>query len=186
MPYSCKLGISQINIQAYADDIVVLSPSLQGIKKVLHSLNNHLSYHGMLVNVSKMEIMVFRKSKNPVACRATFSIGEFPLEQVHQYKYWGSMITSNLSEKQDIVRLRHSFNRRVGMLYRKCHSIDQCLKLKLLNTLCKLFQGSELRFDAKGAVKQIHEFGVLVHIYVQQSHCIYETWSSTVQAFIEH
>ena len=52
-----------------------------------------------------------------------------------------SIITSNLNEKQDIVRFKENFNSRVGMFCKKFHSFDQRLKLKFM-----------------GAVMHIHEF----------------------------
>ena len=57
----------------------------------------------------------------------------------------------------------HSFNRRVGMFYRKSHTVEQNLKFKLLNSLCMSFYGSELWIDTRGAVKQRDEFGFSYH-----------------------
>ena len=163
MPYACKLGINKVNVLAYADDFVVLSPSCSGLQKILQTLNNCFLYHGLLVNAGKTKILTFKKSRNPPECKATFLIGDSPLEQVHQFKYLGSVITYNLCEKHDIARLRDSFNRRVGMFYRKFHTVEQNLKFKLLNSLCMSFYGSDLWIDTRGAVKQRDEFGVSYH-----------------------
>ena len=54
----CKLGINNMNIQAYADDMVLLSPSPCGLRKL--SLAVNLIEADLILNVRKTVVMVFR------------------------------------------------------------------------------------------------------------------------------
>ena len=130
MPCSCRLRKSKINIEAYADEVVVFSPSCSGLANVLLRLNSLLSYHFILINVSKTNLMVFNKMRNQVVCQATFFNGKPPLEHGHQYKYLDTTVISILNHKQDISRSGDSSIRRNGKFYEKSHSVDQRLKSK--------------------------------------------------------
>ena len=48
-----KLGISTMNIQAYADDLVLLSPSSSGLQKLLERAGELLAEEGLVLNVRK-------------------------------------------------------------------------------------------------------------------------------------
>ena len=52
----CFLGINKINVQAYADDIVLISSSVSSLQKLMHSLMNE---HELFINVNKTVVMIF-------------------------------------------------------------------------------------------------------------------------------
>ena len=85
MPYSCKLGINKINVQAYADDIVVLSPTSTGLQKILQKLHDLLSQHELLINVEKTKVMCFKRGRILSENNAKFFIGESPIKQELRY-----------------------------------------------------------------------------------------------------
>ena len=66
MPYHCKLGINKINIQAYADDIVVLCPTPSGLQEILKKLHDLLGRHELLINIAKTKTVIFKMLGPPL------------------------------------------------------------------------------------------------------------------------
>ena len=49
-----------MNVQAYADDIVLMAPSASGLQKILNRAGNLLVECDLVVNIKKTEVMVFK------------------------------------------------------------------------------------------------------------------------------
>ena len=54
----CRLGITKVNIQAYADDMVLLSPTASRLQKLMSRMSDMLECHQLLVNANKTKIVV--------------------------------------------------------------------------------------------------------------------------------
>ena len=163
MLHGCKLGIKQLNIQTYADDLVVFYPTANGLQQILNRLSDLLAHHELHVNPNKTRTMVFRKSGSYCYRGARFFIGGSQMENVVSYKYLGIVITYNVCERDDVIRLKDTFSRSVGMFYRKFFSFDHYLKFKLLNVLRMSFYGSELWLNKVGSVRALKQFVVAHH-----------------------
>ena len=57
----CYLGINRINCQAYADDIVLLSPSVSSLQFLINKISFLLDGHKLCINTDKTVAMVFNK-----------------------------------------------------------------------------------------------------------------------------
>ena len=136
MPFSYKLDINKINIQAYADDIVALSSTSTGLQNIIHELPDFLAQHELLIIVEKTNLLCFKRGRNPSENSAKFFIGQSPIEQELRYKYLGSIITSNQVKNEVSARSKNSFNRSVGMFYRDFHSVDRNLKFMVFKSFC--------------------------------------------------
>ena len=55
MREGCILGITKINILAYADDLVLLSVSLPEMEKLYQKLCSNISKHSLQINISKIQ-----------------------------------------------------------------------------------------------------------------------------------
>ena len=87
MPYSCKLGINKINIQAHADDIVALSPTSTGLLNILHRLQDFSTQHELLINVDQTKIICFKRIRNTSENRDNTFNNDSPIKQEMKYKY---------------------------------------------------------------------------------------------------
>ena len=66
----CQLGLSLLNVQAYADDMILMSPTSSGLQKLLNVTSRLLDKEGLVLNVQKTNIVVFKqKSRQPVNLR---------------------------------------------------------------------------------------------------------------------
>ena len=62
----CRIDINKINVLAYANDIVLISPSAGGLIFLMNVLNDSVGVHRFNLNVNKMKVMVFRNKKKKV------------------------------------------------------------------------------------------------------------------------
>ena len=62
----CRIGVNKFNVLAYADDIVLISPSAGGLRFLMNIFNDSVGVHRLYLNVNKTKIMVFRNKKKKV------------------------------------------------------------------------------------------------------------------------
>ena len=92
-PFTLPNG-EKLNCLLYADDLVILSKSKQGLANCLKTLENFNTKWLLSVNFKKTKIVIFQKSgRKPKDL--SFSINENPIEIVQEYTYLGVKITSS-------------------------------------------------------------------------------------------
>ncbi|XP_039761472.1 uncharacterized protein LOC120634760 [Pararge aegeria] len=114
----CHIGGVCFNYLSYADDMVLLSPSINGIRKLLHICEEYARNHGLKYNVRKSEMVVFRAGKGPERIPPVLLDGT-PVQVVEQFKYLGHMLSGSLSDDLDIERELRSLAIRCNMLARR-------------------------------------------------------------------
>ena len=138
----CCVGGRFLNIFAYADDIVLLAPSLVALQyliNVLHSLAKDID---MSCNVTKTVCMMFKPT-----CKRLIVTDEFPsltvggvlLHYVTEFKYLGHIITNNLLDDADIKREMRLLFARTNMLLRRYGKCFVNVKLALFRSFCMCF-----------------------------------------------
>ena len=55
----CKLEINMVNIMAYADDIILLSPSVKSLQFLIDKISELFNDHLLTINVNKTVVIVF-------------------------------------------------------------------------------------------------------------------------------
>jgi len=162
LPYSCLLGINKMNIQAYADDMVVYCPSASGLRLLLQKLEILLCEHNLLLNTSKTKIVVFGR-KYCAANNIKFTLYGTCVEIVEDFSYLGCILNCNLLEKSDLERILKSFNKSVGSFIRKFSNVDIAIKLRLFDTLCMSMYGLELFINNKNSGDTLKKLGIAYH-----------------------
>ncbi|KAL0839200.1 hypothetical protein ABMA28_015972 [Loxostege sticticalis] len=115
----CSVDGLMVNSISYADDMVLLCPTVNGLCKLLKVCEEYASYHGLRYNVKKSEFMVFRSgNKKPIPVPPV-KLLNVALERVAQFKYLGHIVTENLSDNCDIERERRALAVRCNMLARR-------------------------------------------------------------------
>ena len=140
----------------YADDIVLLSSTSEGLEKMIKSLQNHSESQNLFLNAKKTKIMRSDKTK-----RATnIIIGGDVIEEVDDFDYLGSLIAKNGDGIKEI-------RRRLGMATKKLKDMkkvwkgnNEKTKLKFLKSLIFPIAtyGSETWSISKEAEKKINAF----------------------------
>ena len=129
---SLKLGDLVVSVLAYADDILILSESEEGLQKQIDKLHSWCKKWRLTVNPSKTKVMVFEAGKEQTI--ASIKLGDEILECVEIYKYLGIIMDKQLSYKQNLEALSSSAGRAVGALISKIKSIKD-IGYKSLTTL---------------------------------------------------
>ena len=85
----------------WADDLVLMSSSAEGLQSQLNGLYTFCSRFQMIVNEVKSKVVIFGDLKTPVP---SFLFNRKQLEIVSQYKYLGVVINSVKTSRGDLFR----------------------------------------------------------------------------------
>ena len=140
----CLLGDFIINHLLYADDIVLISPSSVGLKKLLSVCEKFGDDNDMLFNASKSAIMLSKSSYMPYFHIPTFRLNGNSIDVVQKFKYLGHFVSANMSDKEDIERQRKKLYAQGNSLIRKFHMCTLDTKLVLFNTYCSAMYTAQL------------------------------------------
>ena len=98
----CFLGFKRVNIQAYADDIVLLSLTVSSLQFLINKISEMLDKHELSNNVRKTVAMIFNRNLN----RANKDVQTFykddRLNVVSDFKYLGCFMKPDLCEDIDM------------------------------------------------------------------------------------
>ena len=159
----CKLGISRINVMAYADDMILLSPSVKSLQLLIDKMHELLDGHNLKINVGKTAVIIFGKNRALTSGNVSLFFNGTRLNVLNSVKYLGCVLTSDLNDSLDIDRCNVSFTRSFGFLFRKFNSVNVEVFYSLFESYCNSFYGAELWLDRKKCLKSFKQCGVSYH-----------------------
>ena len=98
------LGDSKISHLLYADDLLLLALTPNGLQKSLDALSHYCEKWKLNINIEKTKVLKFWKCGRE--CEKSFTINDKVIENVQRYKYLGIVIASSgtfLYAKMNIV-----------------------------------------------------------------------------------
>lgn len=140
-----SLNNTVIPLLMYADDVVLISESPEGLQLSLNALNNYCKTWRLNVNLKKTKIVVFenRRSLAPV-----FLLGNNVIARVDEYKYLGIIFSYTGNFKAAQIDLYKKALKALFGIHGKInfHSINPILAKKLFSSLIRpiLTYGSEV------------------------------------------
>lgn len=125
-----------INHLMYADDLVVLAPSLSGLQTLIRECEQFGSVHDVKFNVNKSVVMYFRTAalKN-VSLPELFLDGR-ALKVVHSVKYLGHLLNCDSTDDDDINRQCRTIYAQGNTLLRKFFMCTLDVKRKMFLSYC--------------------------------------------------
>ncbi|XP_061719310.1 uncharacterized protein LOC133526635 [Cydia pomonella] len=139
----CHVGDVCINSLSYADDMVLLSPSIKGLRKLVSVCENYVNSHGLIYNVAKTELMIFKAGRGPENIPEVKLNGE-KLRIVQRFKYLGHILTDDMRDDSDIERERRALAVRGNMIARRFAGCSRGVKYTLFNAYCLSFYTCQL------------------------------------------
>ncbi|KAL0809192.1 hypothetical protein ABMA28_011417 [Loxostege sticticalis] len=136
-----------VNNLSYADDMVLLSASICGLRKLIRICEEYASGHGLKYNVKKSKSMVFKAGTKCPKDLPPVLLNSVPLEVVDQFKYLGHVITHDLKDNADIERERRSLSVRANMIARRFARCSQAVKITLFRAYCTSLYACSLWAD---------------------------------------
>lgn len=131
----CSLNGTMINNVCYADDMVLLAPSVSAMRRLLSVCEAYAKRHNMSYNPDKSECVIFESANTPSLAPPLW-LGGRTLRRVDEVRYLGHMITSRLNDDSDIERQRRAITVRANMLARRFQRCSSEVKRQLFLTFC--------------------------------------------------
>lgn len=144
MRVGCHIDGTCVNNISYADDMVLLCPSIGGLRKLLHSCEAYVAAHGLRYNTTKSEILIFQAIKQQPRHVPPVCLAGVPLKIVTSFKYLGHIVTCDLRDNADIERERRALSVRSNMLARRFARCTANVKITLFKAFCQSFYASGL------------------------------------------
>jgi hypothetical protein len=135
----CRIDNVCVNNISYADDMVLLSPSVSGLKKLIDTCERYAHQHGLKYNATKSEFMIFKGKIKCPAYSPEIMLNGVPLNRVTHFKYLGHIVTEDLKDDLDIERERRALSVRGGMLTHRFARCSAQVKLTLFRAYCQNF-----------------------------------------------
>lgn len=139
----CYMDGLCVNHASYADDMVLLAPSVSAMRLMLKICEDYAESHNMLYNASKSVYMVFESSNTP-AENPPLHLNGAALAKVSQVKYLGHLIDDKLRDEADIERQRRAISVKANMLARRFQRCSVEVKRLLFTTFCYNLYTAEL------------------------------------------
>ena len=161
--YQFSPGLIELFTLLFADDIALIATTPRGLQTQIDNLRRGAERLGLVVNLEKTKVMVFRKGGFLGRLERWF-YGEERIEVVNKYKYLGYTLTTKLSV--DIALAEHAGKakgRIIGIfraLY-KLGKIDLGIFFKLFDSQVKpiLLYGSEIwGMKSRDIIEKVHLF----------------------------
>ena len=145
--FGCYINNYFYGSVSYADDIVLLSPSVQGLQELVNISKNYFDSLDMVISLnineplkSKTKCLAFGSKSDPPPLK----LGDNDILWTDSYTHLGHILTKDGTDVKDITAKMYSF---IG----KYHSLCQVLKhkdpriyIKLINIYFCDFYGSNL------------------------------------------
>jgi len=105
----CKIASLVLNHLLYADDIVLISPSVQGLRKLLKICEIYGKEFDITFNPSKSHCMYFLPAKFKIVKAGSVNFCGNSLKCVDKLTYLGHVIACDLSDESDMLRQKRLF-----------------------------------------------------------------------------
>ena len=144
--YGCSIDHIYYGVCAYADDIVLLSPSRRGLQLMLNIAQDFCKEHGINISTnidlskSKTKCMAFNVPDEPVK----ISLNGVDIPWVSSYKHLGHLLHISEDWHHDLLLKRGAFIGGFHELQQELGVQHPDVMLKLVNTYNTCFYGSSL------------------------------------------
>ncbi|KAL0860785.1 hypothetical protein ABMA27_009329 [Loxostege sticticalis] len=144
----CRVDDVTINNISYADDMVLLSPTVRALNELLKMCEEYAKAHGLTYNVKKSEFLVFKAvgGKCPESVPA-IKLNGVELKRVTKFKYLGHLVTDDLKDHEDIERERRALAVRCNMLVRRFARCSPSVKITLFKSYCQTVNALRVQYN---------------------------------------
>lgn len=132
----CTVGLSKLNIMAYADDIVLLANSISDMEHIYEIFCDNIDKLKLKINMNKTKCMLYG-SKHKRQESNFIQLGPHRLEIVKSYDYLGHIVSNDLRDKLDVEKRINSFYGSFHGIYRSFSALDNNTFMYLFNAYCK-------------------------------------------------
>ncbi|KAI5718650.1 hypothetical protein M8J77_024598 [Diaphorina citri] len=157
-----KIHGEKIDMLRFADDIAIITENENDLQRILERMNTIMkTKYNMRMNRTKTKVLVCSRNTEEQRPRPILIENEY-IEIVKEYKYLGSLITSDGTSKKEIksriMQAKNAFNKKKNLLTSR--GIDLNTRKRLIKTFVwsVLLYGSEAWTMGKGEERRLMAF----------------------------
>ena len=132
----CYIGGACVNSLSYADDMVILAPTLSSMQKLLNICHEYAEPHDIIYNTLKTVCMLVRPRRSTCDYPTKVVLGGDELSYVDSFKYLGHIISSDCRDDLDVSNQFQRQNAVGNMLVRKFSFAPLEAKIQLFKSYC--------------------------------------------------
>jgi hypothetical protein len=150
----CWLGNKYFGVITYADDVTLLCPTAAGLQKMLHICEEFSKEYYVDFNPKKTVCVMFGRSSYQL--KQTVCLNGKTLPWCDHVKHLGNILSSDLSESREVSKKRSDFIGRINGLIGTLQSIQLSSIIKVFQSQCCFYYGSEAWNLADGNIQKFH------------------------------
>ena len=137
----CHVGHMSYAAFGYADDLLLLSPSIYGLEILVKTSESFASEYGVTFNAKKTECICF--SKNACPLQRQVKVNGQHVKWKEKVKYLGIILTNDMCDDADIRAKRGEFIGSVNRLNAQFRVVPDQIRIRLLQTYCTAWYGCQ-------------------------------------------
>ena len=137
----CHVGHMSYAAFGYADDLLLLSPSIHGLEILVKTSESFASEYGVTFNAKKTECICF--SKNACPLQRQVKVNGQHVMWKEKVKYLGIILTNDMCDDADIRAKRGEFIGSVNRLNAQFRVVPDQIRIRLLQTYCTAWYGCQ-------------------------------------------
>ena len=145
----CNVGSKRINHIFYADDLILLSPSVKGLQILIDKCNSYFAANFLSLNTQKTKVLFVKPKRVLYYGEPKLYVGTEQLEVVNNFKYLGVILNNELSDDEYIASLYRSHCVRSNTIIRNFQMCDQDVKSNLFKAFCTSLYCISLSLNCK-------------------------------------
>ena len=136
----CNIGRSYIGVLGYADDLTLLSPSVNALSKMVGICEEYAKEYDIVFNCKKTVGIQFGNRCN----NCVIKLNGNEIKWQRSVKHLGNIIDQKLSDVEDCRFKKSILIGNVNKFIGNYSTLKNCSKRKLFQSYCTSFYGSEL------------------------------------------
>ena len=132
----CHVGKCFIGCIMYADDLLLLSPSIIGLQRMIDICSLYGVSHNIMFNKSKSFSVAIGRVKNRNIPFPSICMDNQPIEWVEQIKYLGVTFDASCTLNVNVVSIKRKFYASLNSLLGRCSSVAEPVKVYLVKAYC--------------------------------------------------
>ena len=176
----CYIGYHYIGALGYADDIILLCPSVAGLKKMIKICEDYANEHSIKFNGKKSKYLIFGDyNYNP-----TLKVNNEVVARCESALHLGHLIHTKNTNKELIDQAIKDFNRSYYSFISKFGTCNTTTKNKLFHQYCSSMYGSQLWDMESQESKNMHKKWRKAHRLVLDLH--YKTHNDLLPLIVDN
>ena len=132
----CYIGNACVNHLSYADDMVLLAPSVRALQHLVNLCEVYAGEHDLTYQTAKCVCMVMWPRKHNLRFNVFVYLNGVKLSVVQEFKYLGHLLSESGSDDADIITKVRSIYAVGNMLVRKFGKCTDSVKTTLFRSYC--------------------------------------------------